>query len=45
MHRIYPSSLLKVVIIPSATLSSFAAQADYVQTNLVSDIPGFATNH
>jgi len=31
------------MIFLSATLGSFAAQADYVQTNLVSDIPGFAT--
>jgi uncharacterized protein (TIGR03118 family) len=31
------------MIFLSATLGSFAAQADYVQTNLVSDISGFAT--
>ena len=43
MHRSYPSSLLQIMIFLSATLSSFAAQADYVQTNLVSDISGFAT--
>jgi uncharacterized protein (TIGR03118 family) len=42
MHRTYPKSLLRIVIFLSATLSGFAAQADYVQTNLVSDIPGFA---
>ena len=39
MHRFCPSTLLVL----SATLGSFSAQADYVQTNLVSDIPGFAT--
>ena len=43
MYRLYPSSLLKITMFLSATLGSFAAQADYVQTNLVSDIPGFAT--
>ena len=43
MHRPYPNSLLQIVIFLSATLGSFAAQADYVQTNLVSDISGFAT--
>ena len=42
MHRSYPSSLLQIMIFLSATLSSFAAQADYVQTNLVSDIQGLA---
>ena len=31
------------MIFLSATLGSFAAQADYIQTNLVSDISGFAT--
>jgi uncharacterized protein (TIGR03118 family) len=43
MHRFYPGSLLKIMMFLSATLGSFAAQASYVQTNLVSDIPGFAT--
>jgi uncharacterized protein (TIGR03118 family) len=43
MHRFCPSTLLKTTIVLSATLGSFAARADYVQTNLVSDIPGFAT--
>ncbi len=43
MYRLYPSSLLKITMFLSATLGSFAAQADYVQTNLVSDISGFAT--
>ena len=43
MHRSYPSSLLQIMIFLSATLGSFAAQADYIQTNLVSDISGFAT--
>jgi uncharacterized protein (TIGR03118 family) len=42
MHRSYPSSVLRIVIFLSTTLGSFAARADYVQTNLVSDIPGFA---
>ena len=43
MHRSCPSTLLKTTIVLSAALSSFAAHADYVQTNLVSDISGFAT--
>ena len=43
MHRSCPSALLKSTIVLSATLSSFAAHADYVQTNLVSDVSGFAT--
>ena len=43
MHRFFPSTLLKTTIVLSAALSSFAAHADYVQTNLVSDISGFAT--
>jgi uncharacterized protein (TIGR03118 family) len=43
MHRSCPSTLLKTTIVLSATLCSFAAHADYVQTNLVSDISGFAT--
>ena len=30
------------MIFLSATLASFAAQADYIQTNLVSDMPGIA---
>jgi len=42
MHRFYPSSLLQLLIL-SATLGSVTARADYVQTNLVSDIPGFAS--
>ena len=42
MYRLYPSSLFRIMIFLSATLGSFAAQASYVQTNLVSDIPGFA---
>src|SRR6266850_4115740 len=42
MHRFY-RSLLQIMIFLSATLSSFAAQAVFVQTNLVSDIAGFAT--
>ena len=42
MHRFY-RSVLQIVILLSATLGSFAAQADYVQTNLVSDISGLAT--
>ena len=43
MHRSCPSTLFKTTIVLSAALSSFAAHADYVQTNLVSDLPGFAT--
>ena len=42
MHIFYPSSLLQLIIL-STTLSSVTARADYVQTNLVSDIPGFAS--
>jgi len=40
--RSYPSSLLKIIVFCSATLISLAVQADFVQTNLVSDIQGFA---
>lgn len=43
MHRFSRSSLPQIMIFLSATLGSFAAQADYVQTNLVSNISGFAT--
>jgi hypothetical protein len=43
MHRFYRSPLFQVMTFLSATLGSFGAQADYVQTNLVSDISGFAT--
>jgi uncharacterized protein (TIGR03118 family) len=42
MHRFYPGSLLQILIL-SATLGSVTARADYVQINLVSDIPGFAS--
>jgi uncharacterized protein (TIGR03118 family) len=38
-----PRSLLTTVIVLATSLGSFNAQADYVQTNLVSDIPGFAS--
>jgi uncharacterized protein (TIGR03118 family) len=43
MHRFYRSALLQLMSFLPATLGSFAAHASYVQTNLVSDIPGFAT--
>ena len=43
MHRFYRSPLLQLMIFLPATLGSFAAHASYVQTDLVSDIPGFAT--
>ena len=43
--RSYPSSLLKIIVFWSATLSSFAAQADFVQTNLVSDIQRVCGNY
>ena len=42
MHRFY-RSLLQIMVFLPATLGSFAAQAVFVQTNLVSDIAGFAT--
>ena len=43
MHRFYRSPLLQLMIFLPATLGSFAAHASYVQTDLVSDIPGVAT--
>ena len=43
--RSYPSSLLKIIVFCSETLISFAAQADSVQTNLVSDIHRVCGNY
>jgi uncharacterized protein (TIGR03118 family) len=44
MHKPYLGLLLQIIMIfLSATLGSVTAHASYVQTNLVSDLSGFAT--